>query len=503
MTGNSLDLFSHDDPIDRIKQISTWVSSINNLDHLLELVIETATQMMNAKASSLMLLDEKSKKLYFKVATGEKKHDLKKFEVDLGKGIAGFVAQKGEPLLIPDVGKDTRWYREISDSIGFQTHSIACVPMKVEEKIIGVVELIDKTDESPFTDNDMNMLAVFSELAATAIGRAQKIAHDVRNIKDLKKELGDKYQIIGDSKAITKVISDAFKVANSKTSALILGESGTGKELLARLIHRAGPRKDQPLIILNCAALTETLLEDELFGHEKGSFTGAVDRKIGKFELGDQGTIFLDEIGEMSQGMQAKLLRVLQEGMFYRVGGASPISVDVRVISATNRKIATEVAEGRFREDLYYRLNTVEIKMPSLRERKEDIPLLSNHFLEIFRAERGSQHLSISPEAMENMLEYSWPGNIREMKNALERAVVMGNGKNVLPEDLPIFTSKPQHPNIQVGITLNEATNNFKKEFITLNLKHTSGNRSKAAKIMKIQRTYLSRLISKYELHSI
>jgi Nif-specific regulatory protein len=337
-------------------------------------------------------------------------------------------------------------------------------------------------------------------LAALAIGNARKIAHVKREIKDLREEMDVKYQIVGESRALQAVIYDAVKVANSRTSTLIVGESGTGKELLARLIHRAGPRKDMPMIVLNCAALPETLLEDELFGHEKGAFTGAESQKTGKFEQADGGTIFLDEIGEMSPGMQAKLLRVLQEGIFYRVGGVTPIYVDVRVISATNRDIGVEVAEGRFREDLYYRLNVVQIRMPSLRERMEDVSLLAVYFLELFKRERGLPHLTISEKAIEIMQKYDWPGNVRELRNAIERAVVMGNGLEVLPEDLPISSSKPQNASPEIGLTLEEAVNRFKKEFIRLNLKNTDGNRSKAAKIMNIQRTYLSRLISKHNI---
>jgi len=491
---------SFDTSIDRIKEISAWISSVHDLDQLLELIIETATQMMNAKASSLMLVDQKSNKLYFKVATGEKKHDVKKFEVDIGQGIAGFVAQEGEPLLIPDVRKDTRWYKDISESIGFQTSSIACVPMKMQDNTIGVVEIIDKTDGSPFTDDDMKMLTVYADLAALAIGRAQKIEQDKRNIDDLRNQLGAKYQIIGESKAISKVMFDAFKVANSKASTLILGESGTGKELLARLIHQAGPRRDDLMIVLNCAALPETLMEDELFGHEKGAYTGAINRKIGKFELADKGTILLDEIGEMSPGMQAKLLRVLQEEVFYRVGGNQSVCVDVRVISATNKDIGKEVAEGRFREDLFYRMNVVQIQMPTLRERKEDIPLIAGYFLDIFKQEMGLPNLTISKKAMENILQYDWPGNVRELKNAMERAVVMGNDQEILPEDLPIFGPRTVYQGLEVGLTLNEALNRFKKEFVIANLRHTSGNRTKAAKKMDIQRTYLSRLISKYNI---
>lgn len=489
--------------IDRLKEISTWVGSVFDLDELLELIIDTATRMVQAKASSLLLLDKKTKKLHFKVATGEKGEEVMKFEVNLGQGIAGYVAKSGEPLLISDVSKDPRWYKEISESVGFETRSIACVPMKVDGETIGVVEIIDKEDGSPIRNEDMITLTVFAELASKAIGNAQKIDRVRKENIDLKEELGDKHQIIGESKILQKVISDGFKVANSKTSTLILGESGTGKELLGRLIHQAGPRKAKPMIVLNCAALPETLLEAELFGHEKGAFTGAMARKIGKFELSDGGTLFLDEIGEMSPGMQAKLLQVLEEGIFYRVGGNTPISVDVRVISATNIDIAEEVAQGKFREDLYYRINVVQIQMPSLRERREDIALLTEYFFNTFKQETGYPNLKISDKAMKKMIEYDWPGNVRELRNALERAVVMGNGQEILPEDLPISRQRAVQPGLEVGLTLKEALDRFKKEFITINLKHAGGNRSKAAKVMDVQRTYLSRLISKYGIQEI
>jgi Nif-specific regulatory protein len=434
------------------------------------------------------------------VATGEKKDEVRKFEIDLGQGIAGYVAQKGEPLLIPDVSKDSRWYKEISESIGFQTTSIACVPMKLGREIIGVVEIIDKEDGSTLQEEDMKILTVFADLASMAISNARKIDEVRRENRDLRDQLEQSHPIIGESKVLQKVISDAFKVAKSKTSTLITGESGTGKELLAWLIHRAGPRRHRPMIVLNCAAFPETLLEAEFFGHEKGAFTGATARKTGKFELAEGGTLFLDEIGEMSPGMQAKLLRVMQEGLFYRVGGNEPISVDIRVISATNRDIGREVNEGRFREDLFYRMNVVHIHVPPLRERKEDILPLANHFLSLFRQERGLPKLNISDKAVERMLEYDWPGNVRELRNAVERAVVMGNGEEILPGDLPMFGQKIAHPAMEVGLTLKEAVDRFKKEFIALNLKHTGGNRSRAAEIMDIQRTYLSRLITKYTI---
>jgi Nif-specific regulatory protein len=489
--------------ISRLKEISSWVRSVQDPDQLLELVIATATRMMNAKASALLLVDPKTRKLYFKVATGEKRTDVKRFRVDIGQGIAGHVAQTGEPLLIPDVTRDVRWHRRISESVGFETCSIACTPLKVNGEIIGVLEIIDKADGGVIRAEDMSLLAVFAELASMAIANARRIERDRKTIQEMQEELELKYEIVGESRPMRQAISDALKVANAKSSTLIVGESGTGKELLARLIHRAGSRKNAPMVVLNCAALPETLLEDELFGHERGAFTGAVGRKIGKFELADGGTIFLDEIGEMSPSMQARLLRILQEGVFYRLGGNDPIPVDVRVIAATNRDIDLEVAEGRFREDLYYRLNVVQIRMPALRERRQDIPLLAVHFLNLFKQERGLPHLALSKEAMDRMNAYDWPGNVREMKNAIERAVVMGSAAEILPEDLPAFSRKAEDGGLPVGCSLKEATDRFKRDFVAKNLKHAGGRRSLAAKIMGIQRTYLSRLIAKYGLQNL
>ncbi|MDX9788123.1 MAG: sigma 54-interacting transcriptional regulator [Desulfobacterales bacterium] len=487
--------------MDHLKEISSWISSANDLDRLLHLVVETAVRAMDARAGSLLLLDRKTSRLHFQVATGEKREQIKAYEVDLGQGIAGTVAKTGTSLLIPDVEKDARWCKEISLAIGYKTHSIVCVPMRMGTTVIGVVQIIDKLDGTNLTENNMDLLQIYADLAAVAIGNAQRIARMNQENKELRTALGINSRIIGESKQIKQVIANALKVAESKTSVLITGESGTGKELLARLIHDASPRSDKPLVVLNCAAVPEGLLEDELFGHEKGAFTGAVSRKTGRFESADGGTIFLDEIGEMIPGMQAKLLRVVQEGIFYRVGGVSPIHVDVRVLSATNRNIEKEVAEGRFREDLYYRLNVVHLEMPPLRDRKEDIPLLCHHFLNLFRSQRGISRLRISRDALERMTSYDWPGNVRELSNALERSVVMGNGVQIMPEDLPIEGPRSiYHSGLQSGLSLQEAVSRFKKAFIEMTLAQTGGNRSRAAGIMGIQRTYLSRLVSKYNL---
>jgi len=490
-------------PIDQLKAISSWVSSVQDLDKLLQLIIESATGVVRAEAASLLLLDPTTNTLFFKVTTGAKGEEIKEFRIKIGQGIAGHVAKTGQPLLIADAQQDNRWMREISDSIDYETRSMACVPLKINSSIIGVVQVINKRDLTQFTQADMDVLEEFSSLAALAIGSARNLEQVRQENQDLKKELGEKHQIIGKSIILKKVLEDAQKLSRTKTTALIQGESGTGKELLARLIHRESPRKDKPLVVLNCAALPEPLLESELFGHERGSFTGAAGRKLGKFETANEGTLFLDEIGEMAPGIQAKLLRVLQEGVFYRVGGNIPITVDVRVLSATNKNLKKEVDGGNFREDLFYRLNVVQLNIPPLRERLEDVTLLVDHFLAVFKKETGLSGLTISEAAMDKMSRYNWPGNIRELRNAIERAVVMGNGKTIMPEDLPIIDSLPKFAGLKVGLTLDEALNEFKKEFILLNLRHTGGNRSKASKVMDIQRTYLSRLITRYDIRDL
>lgn len=500
MRTDSVDTYT---PIDQLKAISSWVSSVQDLDKLLQLIIESATNVVRAEVASLLLVDSKTDTLYFKVATGAKGDEVKEFRLKMGQGIAGLVAKTGEPMLIADAQQDNRWMREISDRIDYVTRSMACVPLKINRRTIGVVQVINKKDQTQFSEADMDVLEEFSSLAALAIGSARSLEEVRQQNLSLKKELGEKHQIIGTSPILNKALQDAQKLSRSKTTALIQGESGTGKELIARLIHRESPRKDKPLVVLNCAALPETLLESELFGYEKGSFTGAAGRKIGKFEAAHEGTLFLDEIGDMAPGIQAKLLRVLQEGVFYRVGGTTPITVDVRVLSATNKNLKNEIEKGAFREDLFYRLNVVQLTVPPLRDRLEDVPLLANHFLDVFKKEAGLSALSISSAAMDKMTHYDWPGNIRELRNAIERAVVMGNGKTILPEDLPITPSLQKFSGLQVGLTLDEALNAFKKEFILLNLQHTRGNRSNAAKIMDIQRTYLSRLITRYEIRDL
>jgi DNA-binding NtrC family response regulator len=307
--------------------------------------------------------------------------------------------------------------------------------------------------------------------------------------------------IIGVSQEMRKIYEVVRQVAPTKASVLITGESGVGKELIADAIHNLSNRKDKPFIKVHCAALSESLLESELFGHEKGAFTGAISRKRGRFELAHMGTIFLDEIGEINQSVQIKILRVLQEKKFERVGGEETIEVDVRIISATNRDLKAEIAAGRFREDLYYRLNVVNIHIPPLRERKEDIPLLVASFLKEFAQENGKQIEGIDAKARAALYNYTWPGNVRELRNCIESAVVLCKGQYITLEDLPPVLRSGADENY-VKISLGTPLEQAEREIIQANLSYCRGNKSKTAEVLGIGRKTLHRKLKEYGLET-
>jgi DNA-binding NtrC family response regulator len=316
--------------------------------------------------------------------------------------------------------------------------------------------------------------------------------------------------LIGESPALSELIAQARRAAESKSTVLLVGESGTGKEVLARSIHTWSPRAARPFIAVNCVALSEDLLESELFGHEKGAFTGAHHQKPGKFELANHGTVFLDEVADIRESLQAKLLRVLQEHEFERVGGTKPIRVDIRVIAATNRELEHAVKAGRFREDLYYRLNVVRLHIPPLRHRLEDVPLLAEHFLRKYCAETGKAISGFSPEAMELLRRHDWPGNVRELENSVERAVVLGNGPEIRPADLAVGVPSPAaaprppspSPGAQPLDKFHVTVERFKRELIERALHATQGNQTRAAELLGLQRTYLSRLIKNLKIRT-
>jgi DNA-binding NtrC family response regulator len=333
------------------------------------------------------------------------------------------------------------------------------------------------------------------------VERAVQSAALAREVQNLRAEVGVRYSfenIVGSSPKLQAVLRTVSMVAPLKTTVLITGESGTGKELIAKALHYHSPRKHKPMVTINCAAIPENLLESELFGHERGAFTDAYVKKPGQFELADQGTIFLDEIGEMNPSTQAKILRVLEQGEFARIGGAQAIHVDVRVIAATNRDLHQGMREGNFRSDLYYRLNVVSVHLPALRERREDIPVLVHHFLQVKSQQLGLAEKSFSNEALDLLMQYSWPGNVRELENLIERALVLSPGRVMTGEDLPQYLhagngrTHPAQQSVLRGETrLSEAVDQFEQELIRTALSQAQNNQTRAAEILGTTRRIL------------
>ena len=317
----------------------------------------------------------------------------------------------------------------------------------------------------------------------------------------LQEEVNAPYlEILGESPKLKSVVHTARQVAVTPSTVLLLGESGTGKEVFARSIHRWSPRAQRPFVVINCVALREELLESELFGHEKGAFTGAHQVKRGKLEIANGGTVFLDEIGDFKHDLQAKLLRVIQEREFERVGGTKSIHVDIRIIAATNRDLYKAVQEGQFREDLFFRLNVVSLPLPPLRERKEDIPLLTQFFLRRSCENVKKPLMTVSAAAADHLLSYHWPGNVRELGNLIERAVVLATRAEIMPDDLPLHPLSPQGPKTYLHQPYHEGVRAYQGEAIRHALRKSGGNQAKAAGLMRLQRTYLARLMKKLNI---
>jgi Nif-specific regulatory protein len=478
-------------------------SAYADIRGLLTEIIESATELTEGEASSLMLVNPENNKLYFEIALGPKGPSVKQYSVNMGEGIAGWVAEKNTSLIVNDVRNDERFYPEISQKIGFPTTSILAAPMRVKDKLVGVIEIINKRNGKKFTEEDLQWLEIFSTQAAIAVQNArsfQKVRNELSVLQD-KVQAGQGYHtFIGESRTIKEKLAIARKAAETDSSVLLLGESGVGKELFAEQIHLASPRCNKPFIRVNCAAIPEALLESELFGHVKGAFTDALTDRRGRFELADGGTLFLDEIADMPLSLQPKLLRVIQARTFEKVGSSDSIQVNVRIIAATNHNLDREVAAGRFRTDLFYRLNVLPILIPPLRERREDIPLLAEFFLSKHSRETKKQLRGFSDEAMEQLLSYAWPGNVRELENAIERAVVFSRDERVRAESLSLTGEGTPGDEAYSAKTLREALNIFKKHFITKALESNGWHQTRTAKALAIQRSYLSKLVKELSI---
>jgi Nif-specific regulatory protein len=379
--------------------------------------------------------------------------------------------------------------------------SVLSVPVLLGERVLGVIYLEASNAAVVFDKGHLQWVSAVSGVVALAIENLRRVDLLQQENRRLQADAGLEHSMIGESEALCDVLRLLRRIAPTDSRVLIFGESGTGKELAARAIHHNSPRANRPFVAINCAVLGEALLESDLFGHEKGAFTGAIGLKKGKIEIADGGTLFLDEVGELALGLQAKLLRVLQEHEFERVGGSRSIKVDVRVIAATNRDLATAVKTGQFRQDLFYRLNVVAFTMPSLRDRREDVRLLASHFIQKFAKKCGRRIRGLSNQARAVLESYSWPGNVRELENVIERAVVLGEGELIGPEDLADSLFQATDALVPID-EYHAAVNEARRQIIVRAFEKAKGSYTAAARILGIQPTYLHRLVRNLDLKS-
>ncbi|HTU18124.1 MAG TPA: sigma 54-interacting transcriptional regulator [Gemmataceae bacterium] len=424
-------------------------------------------------------------------------HDYKR----VSEYVSNEVLASREAILAEDVARD-RYLRNRESLSDMGATSLICAPIVFGDRVLGLIHLYCTNPHKALDAEDLEFaVAVAKQLGGVIHQMRRQVTLSNEN-RSLREQLHVESELIGESPAMKEIEQQIARVAGTNATCLIRGESGSGKELVARAIHYSSPRKEGPIVCLNCAALTETLLESELFGHEKGSFTGATEKKIGKFEAANHGTIFLDEIGEMNVGTQAKLLRILEGHPFERVGGSVPIRVDVRVVSATNQPLEQAIQEGRFRRDLFFRLQVVEIRVPPLRERKSDVPILAEHFLRRFIRETGRKIRGFTSAALRKMEEYDWPGNVRELRNVVERAVALGSGPLLDANDIWLSSLEipGAAPSSGEAVYRPLSLEEIEKDHIFKTLNYTDWNKSQAATILNIERSTLDRKIKGYGL---
>lgn len=402
---------------------------------VIQKIVTEAASVLDAEACSVILLDDAADECFFYSASNATS-ELLQIHFNRELGIVGKVLSSGKPVLVANAADDPYHYAGVDQRTGMTTQSLIAVPLTVKERIIGVVEAVNKCSSALFNENDLQLLLLFANFAAVAIHNARAFGQ-CRNEADAFRASAVRPDIwLGDSPAMQRIWTIVEKVAKTASTVLISGESGCGKEVVADAIHRAGDRRERPYICVNCAALETNLLTSELFGHEKGAFTGAQSQRIGRFELAKNGTIFLDEIGDAEWSVQARLLRVLETHRFERLGSSESRVTDARVIAATNVDLEKAVQEKRFREDLFHRLNVVSIAVPSLREHVEDVPGLLDFFAERYGQEMKAKPIRFAPDAVRMLMGYRWPGNIREIKNMVERCAVLADDASISAVEL-------------------------------------------------------------------
>jgi Nif-specific regulatory protein len=500
-----------------LHDVSASIQAFTDLDKLLQFILKKVKGTFNIEGASVALHDPERQEFYF-IRTVEAENDSDPADAPQMRfpdhyGVAGWVFKNNQTVIIPDVENDDRYSNQLDLQQNFNTRSMICVPLATRKARIGVIYVLNKT-KGRFGEREARLLEILAGPIAISIENARLYgelrqhanALEVENLR-LKSEVQDRFDlhgIIGSSPAMEKVFNLVEKVINTSTSVLIQGETGTGKELVARVIHYGGPLRDKPFVAENCGALSENLLESELFGHVKGAFTGAVSEKKGLFEMAAGGTVFLDEIADMPAAMQIKLLRVLQEGQVRPVGSSEIIDVNFRLIASSNRDLYQEVKKGRFRDDLYYRIQVFPIILPPLRERKEDIPALATNFLENCARKFKTPVSRFTPTTLDMLARFSWPGNIRELQNEVERAVCLAGpdkeiGIDCLSEKITAM-SQDESFEADTDLTLQKTVQRIEKKMIVDALRKSRGNRSQAARTLGLTRQGLLNKIGRYSI---
>lgn len=484
-----------------IVEIAASWNQTREMPELLNHMAETSTKLLDAERASIFLWDRDNHLLVGRPALGVENNELR---IPDDAGIVGKVVQSGEPARVDeDVrSQQDQINRDVDQSLGFVTRSLLCVPLiGTDGECLGAFEMINKVGGN-FTDDDETALTELASHAAVALENTQQLEDLVSARREMADEASRDVELIGSCSAIEALRSTVKRIAPTELSVLILGENGTGKEVVAKMIHYLSDRRDEPLVAVNCAAISETLLESELFGHEKGAFTDAHESRAGKFELAGKGTLFLDEIGDMSLSGQAKLLRVLEEKTVVRVGGSNPISTQARVIAATNQSLGELVKKKRFREDLFYRLNVVTLELPPLRDRGEDVVVLAEHFLRSFSKKARRKMPKLTAAAKKRLVHHHWPGNVRELRNMMERMVYLTSGDKIDQDDIA-FIIAPRTNDLSefdANITLADATKKFQVHLIQKAIKRCSGNMTMAAEQLGLHRSNLYRKMRQLEM---
>jgi Nif-specific regulatory protein len=501
MTDNS-------DNISLLYHASEVVVKSSELEGALLEVMESMAGRFGILQAFLTVLNRNSSKIYIEVAYGLTPEQQNRGEYKIGEGIIGEVVKTGQPVIIPHISDEPRYLNKTkSTTKSDDEDSFICVPIKAKNQVIGTLSVKLKYYFNRPFQNDLEILTIMASMFARLVRSRQDKIEELEKLhyRKLKEQGLYSYNdritsLVGESGKMQEVYDMISKVATTNATILIRGESGVGKELVAKAIHEQSTRSKMPMISINCAAIPEMLIESELFGYEKGAFTGADKLHKGRFELAERSTIFLDEIGDLSPNLQVKFLRVLQEKEFQRLGGSETIQTDVRVITATNRDLEELMLKNEFREDLYYRLNVFPLFIPPLRERRADIPLLVNHFIEKYNSIHGLEIKRISSTAIDLLMTYHWPGNIRELENCIERASILSTDKVIRSHNLPPTLQSAASTHSRVDGSLEAILENVEKQMLIDALNLSKGNISKAAEQLKLTERMMGLRIKKYQI---